>query len=97
MLIGRDDTDLVARLFPVLPLGVHHGDGSVVIAMVAVRMMEMSGDQVVDVIAVRNRFVAAVGAVNMSRFMATAVVARGTSSGIVLADWNECFVARPSS
>jgi hypothetical protein len=73
---------------PVCPSGVHHGDGSVIIAMIAVGMMKVSGDQVVDVIAVGNRLVAAGGAMNMSGFMATAVVARGAGSRIVLTDGN---------
>ena len=56
--------------------------------MIAVGMMEMPGDQVVDVVAVGNCLVAAAGAVNMSRFVATAVVPRSASSGIVLTDLN---------
>ena len=56
--------------------------------MIAVGMMQMPIDQVVDVIAVGNRLVAAAGAVNMSRFVATAVVPRSAGSRIVLADLN---------
>ena len=56
-----------------------------VIAVIAVGMMEMSGDQVVDVIAVGNRLVAAVRPVNVSRFVAVALVTGRTSVRIVLA------------
>ena len=71
---------------PVCRSDVHHGDGAMIIAMIAVGMMQMPIDQVVDVIAVGNRLVAAAGAVNMSRFVATAVVPRSTGSGIGFAD-----------
>jgi hypothetical protein len=51
-------------------------------------MVKMSIDQVVDVIAVRNRLVAAAKAVNMSRFVLAAVMSRRTVIGIALADRN---------
>ena len=57
-----------------------------IIAMIAVGMMQMPSDQVVDVVAVGNRLVAAAGAVNMSRFVAAAVVPRSAGSGIGFAD-----------
>ena len=57
-----------------------------IIAMIAVGVMQMPGDQVVDVIAVGNRLVAAAGAVNVSRFVAAAVVPGSASSGIVFGD-----------
>jgi hypothetical protein len=65
---------------------MHYGEGSVVIAMIAVGMMEVPGNQIVDVAAVGNRLVAAVRPVNVSRFVAAAGVARGANVGIVLAD-----------
>ncbi|MEX3690629.1 hypothetical protein AB3X91_16100 [Paraburkholderia sp. BR14263] len=44
-----------------------------VIAVVAVRVVEMAVDQIIDVIAMRYRFVSAARAVDVARFMATAV------------------------
>ncbi len=59
-----------------------------IIAMIAMGMMQMPSDQVVDMIAVGNRLVAAAGAMNMSRFVAIAVVPRSASRGIGFADLN---------
>ena len=47
-----------------------------IVAMLAVRMMQMAGDQIINVIAVRNRLMAAVGAVDMPLGMGTASVFR---------------------
>jgi hypothetical protein len=44
--------------------------------MVAVRMMQMTIDKIIDVIAVRNRLVAAAGAVDMLRVMTAAAMLR---------------------
>jgi len=78
--------DRAVLLFSVCPSGVHHGDGTVVITMIAVGVMQMPSDQVVEVIAVGNRLVTAAGTVNVSRVVATAIVLRSTCIGIVLAD-----------
>ena len=51
--------------------------------MAAVRVMEVAADVVIDVIAVRNRFVAAARAVNMTRRMTAAGMVRGAALGIV--------------
>jgi hypothetical protein len=61
---------------------MHHVDGAVIVAMIAMGMMEMARDQVVEVIAVGNRLVTAAGAVNVARFVAAAVVSRSASVGI---------------
>ena len=61
-------------------------DGAVIVAMVAVRMMEMAADQIIHVIAVRNRQVAAIGAVLMAAFMPAAAVAGCASLRIPIAD-----------
>ena len=45
-----------------------------VIAVITVRVMQMSIDQVIDVIAVGNRFVAAARAMDMIGVMATALM-----------------------
>lgn len=50
--------------------------------MVAVRMVQMAIDQVVNVIAVRHRRVATVGAVFVLLFVAAAFVSRSAAGGI---------------
>jgi hypothetical protein len=50
--------------------------------MIAVRMMKVAGDTVVDVIAVRNRLVAAAGAVDMARVMTAAAMVGGAVVGV---------------
>ncbi len=54
--------------------------------MIAVGMMEVPGNQIVDVAAVGNRLVAAVRPVNVPGLVAAARVAGGANVGIVLAD-----------
>jgi hypothetical protein len=51
------------------PGGLGYLDWSVVVAVVAVRMMQAPLNQVVDVVPVRNRFVTTAGAVHMSFFV----------------------------
>ncbi len=55
-----------------------HLHGSVVIAMVAVRMVEVAIHQVIRVVSMRNLLVPAIGAVDRARLVPAAVVARGT-------------------
>lgn len=57
-------------------------DGTVIIAMVAVRMMEMAIDEVVGVIAVGNLGMAAIGAMDVRLVVFPAGVVRGASGGI---------------
>ena len=47
-------------------------DLSVVVAVVTVRMMQVTADEIVRVIPVRNGFVTAIGAMLMSRVMVAA-------------------------
>ncbi len=54
--------------------------------MVAVRMMEVAGNAVVGVIAVRNCLMAAIGAMDMAGLMLAASVIRGAPIGIVAGD-----------
>jgi hypothetical protein len=54
----------------------------VVVAVVAMRVVEVAGDAIVDVIAVRHRFVAAARAVHMARLMPSATVVGGAAVGI---------------
>lgn len=50
-----------------------------IITVIAVRVVQMAGDEIVDVIAMRNRFVAAAGAMNVSSIMSgAAMVGRAT-------------------
>jgi hypothetical protein len=60
--------------------------------MIAVRMMQVAVDEVVDVIAVRYRFVPASRRVHMPRFMAAAVVVRRTTVRIFCADLEPMLV-----
>lgn len=53
-----------------------------VVAVVAVGMMEMVADEVVDMVAVRDLRVPAIGAVDVSVVVPTAVVRRGARVGI---------------
>ena len=69
---------------------LHLLDRSMVVAVVAVRMVEMTVDEIVDVIAVRHRFMAASRTVNMARLMAAAV--SGTHIGIGRAYFEPVFV-----
>jgi hypothetical protein len=55
---------------------------TVVVAVVAMRVVEVAGDAIVDVIAVRHRFVAAARAVHMARLMPSATVVGGAAVGI---------------
>lgn len=55
------------------------------------RMMEVTVDQIVDVIAVRNGFVPTSGAMHMIRIVAAALVGRRAASGVRLADFDFVF------
>jgi hypothetical protein len=63
-----------------------HFDGPVVVAVVAVWVMEVTADQVVDVLAVGDRLVAAVRSVLVFALVFGAVVAGRAVGGIGLAD-----------
>ena len=54
--------------------------------MIAVRIMQVALDQVIHMVAVRDRLVAAVRAMHMRRGMPTAGVLRGTCGGIRAGD-----------
>lgn len=57
-----------------------------VIAVTIVGMMQMTGDDVVDVIAMRHGFMAAVLAVHVARFVSSAAVIRRTVCGVIAVD-----------
>jgi hypothetical protein len=54
----------------------------VIVAVVAVRVMKMAGNAIIHVVAVRNRLVAAAGAVHVSRLVTTAAVVGGAAVGV---------------
>ena len=54
-----------------------------VVAVVAVRMVKMAGYPIVHMIAVRHRFVATTGAVDMAGVVPTAAVVRGAAVGVL--------------
>ncbi|MCR6475192.1 hypothetical protein NU688_03400 [Variovorax sp. ZS18.2.2] len=63
-----------------------------IIAMIPVRMMKVTVNQVVDVIAMRHGFVAAVGTVNMPCLMTRAAMVRRALIGIRDRDFKGVFV-----
>jgi hypothetical protein len=56
----------------------------VIVAVIAVRMVQMAVHEVVDVVAVRHRFVAAAGAMDVTLRMAAAVVLGRTVGRVLL-------------
>jgi hypothetical protein len=64
----------------------------VVVAVVAVREVQVAVDQVADVVAVRDGFVAAVGAVDVALVVRAAVVRRRAFRRVLPADGNGVFV-----
>jgi hypothetical protein len=63
-----------------------HVDGPVVVAVVAVWVVKVTADQVVDVLAVRDRLVAALRSVLVFGLVFVAVVAGRAVGGVGLAD-----------
>lgn len=63
-----------------------------VITMVAMGMMEVAGDQVIHVIAMRDRGVAAVGSMDMGGIMAGAGVVGGALIGVGSGHRDDVFV-----
>ena len=63
-----------------------------VVAVVAVRMVQMAIDEVINVVAMRYGFVSAAGAVYMSRFVAVAVMIRGADVRVGGADGDAVFI-----
>ena len=63
----------------------HNCHFTVVVAVVAIGKVQMAVDKVVDVVAVRNGLVAAVGAMSVGSVMTATVVALSAASGVCLA------------
>ena len=57
-------------------------DFAVVVAMVAMRVVQMTSDEVIDVVAVRHCFMPAIRSVAVSLVVSTAIVVRGADGGI---------------
>ena len=54
-----------------------------VVAVVAMRMMEVAADAVIDMVGVRNRLVAAAGTMDMTGVVAAAAMVRRAAVGVV--------------
>lgn len=63
----------------------NHRQRTVVVAVIAVRMMQTAVHQIVDMIAMRDSFVAAVGPVTVCRIVAARVVVRIAAVRIAVA------------
>ena len=63
-----------------------------VVAVVAVRMMQMAIDEVIDVVAMRHRFVAAARAMHVAGFVAVAVMVGGADVRVGGADGDGVFI-----
>jgi hypothetical protein len=62
-----------------------HLDGAMIIAVIAVWVMQVAIDEVVDVVAVRDGLVAAAGAVDVIGLVAAALMSGGAGRGVLLA------------
>jgi hypothetical protein len=65
---------------------------TVIIAVIAVRMVQMTGDEIIDMIAVWNGFVTAAGSMNVSSIMSGAAMVGRASIRILAAHVNRMFV-----
>jgi hypothetical protein len=64
----------------------------VVVAVVAVRVVKMAGYPIVHMLAVRHRFAATSGPVDMARLVPTAAVVRGAAVGVLARYLNHVLV-----
>ena len=74
------------------PSGSDQFDRAVVVAVVAVRVVQVAIDEVIDVVAMWHRFVAAAGAVDVSGFVAAAVVVGRAGVRVGGADGDAVFI-----
>jgi hypothetical protein len=74
--------------------GLREFDLAVIVAVVAVRVMKVAIHEIIYMIAMRNRFVAASGAVHMSRVVAA--TRGGAAVGIFGADIDDVFIDVPA-
>jgi hypothetical protein len=64
--------------------GLGRDQWAVIVAVVAMRVMKMAGDVIIDVVAVRDRLVPAAWAVHMTRRMTTAAMVGGAAVGVLV-------------
>ena len=76
------------------PVGYVSGqfEGPVIVAMAAVRVVQMAIDEIVYMVAMRNRLMAAVCAVDMIRSMAAALVVRSAAVRICGGDFDSVLI-----
>src|SRR5947209_3035130 len=84
--VGWPRSLTVAALIAADDPALHHLDLAVIVAVIAVRMVQVTLDEVVRVIAVRDRFVAAAGAVRVVLGVGAAVVLRRAAGRIRAAE-----------
>ena len=72
--------------------GTHDFHRTMVVAVVAMRMVQAPFDDIVHMVAVRNRFVPAAGSVNVRTFMTAILAYRTAAIRIGLADSNHMLV-----
>jgi len=60
--------------------------------MIAMGMMQMTLDEIVDVISMRNGLMPTARTVHMGRVMASTAMVRGATIGILVADLDHMFV-----
>ena len=71
---------------------MHNLNRAVIVAVIAVRMVQVSVYQIVDVVAVRYGFMSAAGAVAVARFVTAAGVIRRAAVGIFAAHFQHVLV-----
>jgi hypothetical protein len=57
--------------------------GTMVVAVIAVRVVKMAGDPIIHMVAVRHRIVATSGPVDMTRVVPTAAMVGGAAVGVL--------------
>lgn len=62
-----------------------------IVAVISVWMMQATIDQIIDVIAMRDGFMATSRTVDMTRLLATASIIGGASIGVLLTDFDHVF------
>ena len=62
-----------------------------IIAMIAVRMVQVAVDEVIDMVAVRDRFMTASRTVNVAGIVTAAVVRWSADGGVGVADFDRVF------
>jgi hypothetical protein len=72
----------------------NHRQRAVIVAMIAVRMVQVPTNQIIDVVSVGNRLVTTVGAMLMRRIMSTAVVLRRAAIRIRCSDCDHVFIGK---